>query len=68
MARKSPPSPVVQPKVHLTTDQLQKGIDRLEQRIADLDAFDLNTLKNGTSPELQALERSIEDTAYSGPS
>ena len=62
MARKSPPSPVVQPKVHLTTDQLQKGIDRLEQRIADLDAFDLNTLKNGTSPELQALERSIEDT------
>lgn len=62
MARKSPPSPVVQPKVQLTTDQLQKGIDRLEQRIADLDAFDLNTLKSGTSPELKALERSIEDT------
>ncbi|WP_253950495.1 TIR domain-containing protein [Pseudomonas lijiangensis] len=62
MARKSPPSPVVQPKVHLTADQLQKGIDRLEQRIADLDSFDLNTLKSGTSPELQALECSIEDT------
>lgn len=62
MARKSPPSPVVQPKVHLTADQLQKGIDRLEQRIADLDAFDLRTLESGTSPELQALERSIEDT------
>ncbi|XEG75289.1 nucleotide-binding protein [Pseudomonas sp. abacavir_1] len=46
----------------MTADQLQKGIDRLEQRIADLDAFDLNTLKSGTSPELQALERSIEDT------
>jgi len=46
----------------LTADQLLKGIDRLEQRIADLDAFDLNTLESGTSPELQALERSIEDT------
>ncbi|MFV0456328.1 MAG: TIR domain-containing protein [Pseudomonas sp.] len=46
----------------MTADQLQKGIDRLKQRIADLDAFDLNTLKSGTSPELQALERSIEDT------
>lgn len=62
MARKSASSPVVQPKVHLTADQLQKGIDRLEQRIADLNAFDLNTLESGTSPELQALERSIEDT------
>ncbi|WP_171016540.1 TIR domain-containing protein [Pseudomonas sp. D(2018)] len=61
MARKSPP-PTVQPKVHLTAEQLQKGIDRLEQRITDLDAFDLNTLKSGTSPELQVLERSIEDT------
>ncbi|WP_252720266.1 hypothetical protein, partial [Acinetobacter baumannii] len=46
----------------MTADQLQKGIDRLEQRIADLDTFDLNTLKSGTSPELQALESSIEDT------
>jgi len=52
----------VQPKVHLTAEQLQKGIDRLEQRITDLDTFDLNTLKSGTSPELQVLERSIEDT------
>ncbi|WP_330206209.1 nucleotide-binding protein [Pseudomonas sp. AM14(2022)] len=62
MARKSPQPLIVQPKVNLTADQLQKGIDRLEQRIADLDAFDLNTLESGTSPELQALERSIEDT------
>jgi len=61
MPRK-PTQSVIQPKVHLTADQLQKGIERLEQRIADLDALDLNTLNSGTSPELQALERSIEDT------
>lgn len=61
MARKSSPQ-AVQPKVNLTAEQLYKGIDRLEQRITDLDTFDLNTLKSGTSPELQVLERSIEDT------
>lgn len=61
MARQSP-TPTVQPKVYLTAEQLQKGIERLEQRITDLNAFDVNTIKSRTSPELQVLERSIEDT------
>nr|WP_059391773.1 nucleotide-binding protein [Pseudomonas toyotomiensis] len=62
MARKSTPPTVIQPKVYLDAGQLKRGIERLQQRIADLDAFDLNTMRDGTSPELQALERSIEDT------
>jgi len=61
MARNSEPPPT-RPKLQLDAVQIQKGIERLEQRIADLDAFDLNRLVDGTSPELQALERSIEDT------
>lgn len=61
MAKNSQP-PAAQPKLQLDAGQIQRGIERLGQRIADLDAFDLNTLVDGTSPELQALERSVEDT------
>ncbi|MDP2749017.1 nucleotide-binding protein [Pseudomonas sp.] len=62
MARKATPPTAVQPKIYLDAGQLTRGIERLQQRIVDLDAFDLNTMRGGTSPELQALERSIEDT------
>ena len=62
MARKTTPPTAVQPKVRLDEGQLKRGIERLQQRIADLNAFDLNTLQGGTSPELKTLERSIEDT------
>lgn len=60
--RKARPSTTTQPKVYLDAGQLTRGIERLEQRIASLDAFDLHTIQSGTSPELKALERSIEDT------
>ncbi len=62
MVRKTTPQPAVQPKVYLDEGQLRRGIERIQQRIADLDAFDLNTMQEGTSPELKTLERSIEDT------
>ena len=62
MARKATPQTVMQPKLSLNEGQIRRGIERLQQRIADLDAFDLNTMQGSTSPELKALERSIEDT------
>ncbi|AFK63899.1 nucleotide-binding protein [Advenella kashmirensis WT001] len=60
--RKATPSTANQPKISLDEGQLTRGIERLQQRIADLDAVDLHTVQSGTSPELKALERSIEDT------
>ncbi len=62
MARKTTPTTAIQPKVYLNEGQIRRGIERLQQRIADLDAFDLDTMQGGTSPELKTLERSIEDT------
>lgn len=62
MARKAPPPTAIQPKLYLDASQLKRGIERLQQRITDLDTFDLSTMRRSTSPELQALERSIEDT------
>ncbi|WP_443696844.1 TIR domain-containing protein [Pseudomonas sp.] len=62
MARKAAPPTAIQPKVYLDEAQLRRGIERLQQRIADLDAFDLSTLQGGTSPELKSLEHSIEET------
>lgn len=41
---------------------IQKNIERLEARIADLEAFDVDALVNGRSPELTALEVAIKDT------
>lgn len=62
MARKKTPPTAIQPKVYLDEGQLRRGIERIQQRIADLDAFDLKTMQRGTSPELKALENSIEET------
>ena len=62
MARKTTPPVAIQPKINLDEGQLRRGIERIQQRIADLDAFDVNTMQGGTSPDLKVLERSVEDT------
>ncbi|MNU75869.1 putative nucleotide-binding protein containing TIR-like domain protein [compost metagenome] len=41
---------------------IKKNIERLEARIADLEAFDVNALINGRSSDLTALEVAIRDT------
>lgn len=41
---------------------IQKNIERLEARIAELETFDVDALVNGRSPELTALEVAIKDT------
>lgn len=46
----------------LTPDQLRSGITKLERRIADLKAFDVNTINRGSDPAVLALQASIAQT------
>jgi len=50
------------PRLDLTPAQIERGIQRLDDRIKDLRAFDLATVPEGDSPELQALSAAIKDT------
>lgn len=62
MARK--PSPVVppQPKLKLTSQEIDRGLARLSERIAELHAIDLGTVRGGNTPELKAMEVAIKDS------
>ncbi|KWW14584.1 nucleotide-binding protein [Pseudomonas putida] len=62
MARKSSPVVPPQPKLKLTSQEIDRGIARLSERIAELHAFDLGTVRNGNTPELKALEVAIKDS------
>ncbi|WP_080415879.1 TIR domain-containing protein [Burkholderia ubonensis] len=63
MASRRPPSdPPVIPKRELTPALIQRCIERLDSRIADLQAFDINTIAGTSSPELNALSAAIRDT------
>lgn len=64
MAR--PPSkataPAPLPKKVLSPDEIERGIARLQQRIDELRAFNVNSVPSGLSPELTALSAAIRDT------
>jgi predicted nucleotide-binding protein len=45
-----------------STATIEKGIERLEERIVELNAFDLTTVIAGRSPQLARLSAAIEDT------
>lgn len=62
MARAKPPSTSVAPKLQLTPQSIERAIGRLEERIAELEAFDVRTLENGRSAGITALEVAIKDT------
>jgi predicted nucleotide-binding protein len=62
MARAKPPTTTVAPKLHLTPDAIERGLSRLDERISELENFNVNTLVNGGSPELTALKAAIKDT------
>ena len=53
---------VVPPKLQLAPPAIQKGIERLGERLAELEAFDVRTLHDGESPQLTQLETAIQDT------
>lgn len=46
----------------MTGEEMQRGIDRLNDRIAELKAFDARSMKSETPPEIAALEKSVERT------
>jgi predicted nucleotide-binding protein len=63
MATRKPAAPrALAPKLELTPAQMERGIQRLDERIKELRAFDLATVPQGDSPELQALSAAIKDT------
>ncbi|TNB98431.1 nucleotide-binding protein [Pseudomonas jessenii] len=62
MARAKPPTATVAPKLQLTPQGIERGIARLEERIFELQAFDVGTLVKGRSAEITALEVAIKDT------
>ncbi len=57
--RTVPPQP--QP-ANLTIEQMKVGITRLNRRIADLEAFDPNSVQQRWAPEVKALQTSIEES------
>ncbi|KKB60824.1 nucleotide-binding protein [Robbsia andropogonis] len=60
--RKSAAPPPIAPKLQLPPAAIQKGIERLGQRIDALREFDPKTVPEGDSPELKALSVSIKET------
>lgn len=62
MARTTKTAATPAPKKALTPNEVQRGIARLDERIAELKAFPVNTVPAGQSPELTALSAAIRDT------
>ena len=63
MARAKPPTPTITPKLQLPPEGIERGIARLQERITELENFDVSQLSdNGDSPKLVTLSTSIEDT------
>jgi hypothetical protein len=46
----------------MTAEEMQRGIDRLNDRIAELKAFDVRSMTTETPPEIAALETSVKRT------
>ena len=62
MARKTTVGVPVSPKLVLSSAEIERGIARLEERIAELERFDINTVRTGVTPGLKALELAVNDT------
>jgi predicted nucleotide-binding protein len=60
MARRGAAQPEP-PRANLTVDQMRRGIDRINKRIAELEAFDPQTVQKRWSPEAKALEAAIKE-------
>jgi predicted nucleotide-binding protein len=61
MARR-PAAPSEPQRANLTVDQMMRGIERINKRIADLEAFDPATVNERWSPEVSVLGKAIEET------
>jgi predicted nucleotide-binding protein len=56
-----PVSPPELKHVELTVEQMQRGIDRLNRRIKDLEAFDPQSVSTQTAPAVLALQKGIDE-------
>ncbi|MDD2034238.1 nucleotide-binding protein [Pseudomonas sp. 39167] len=62
MARKTTPPTSTAPKLQLSAREIKRGIERIDERISELESFNVGTLVSGGSPELTALTTAIKDT------
>ena len=62
MARTKPPATLTAQKPQLSRLNIERGIERLQDRVSELEAFDLNTVRHGSTPELEGLGVAIKDT------
>lgn len=64
---RAPSKPTALPKqpANLNSSQIKLGISKLERRIADLEAFDLQQISAGDNPQLAALRASVDGTLES---
>ncbi len=61
MARAQPPAALLNPKLQLSPTVIQRGIERLEKCISDLSDFDVRTMVDGESSQLDSLRLIIKD-------
>lgn len=59
MARKTPPPPT---QVTLTVEKLQAAVPKIDRRIAELDSFDVSTIRQRFDPVPDALARKVNST------
>lgn len=62
MARVQPPVAPTAPKLQISPQNIKRGIDKLHDRISELEAFDLNSVRQGSTPELRGLEVAVKRT------
>jgi hypothetical protein len=61
MAKRSTSRPEPQP-ANLTTQQMKEAIPRLERRLGELEAVEIDRLDGRKETELDALHRKLEET------
>lgn len=62
VSRRQAAPPPVAPKLLLQPAAIRRGIERLGERISELQAFEIATVPQGSSAELTALSAAIKDT------
>ncbi|MBC2382236.1 nucleotide-binding protein [Pseudomonas sp. WS 5106] len=62
MARVQPPTEPSVSKLQSQQQNINRSIDRLRERVSELEAFDLSSVRNGLTPEVRGLEVRIKDT------
>jgi predicted nucleotide-binding protein len=62
MARVQPKTEPSASKFQTQQQNINRKIDRLRERVSELEAFDLSSVRNGLTPEVRGLEVRIKDT------